>query len=223
MAQLGRTLDGRGRPSRDRAARLPHGHAQHRPGAPRARPDDAAPAGLRPWPRPTRSTAWPTSRSRSWRRGSRTATPGATRTTPSRIGSWSASRPTRTCTWSSTGTSSRPRSRSSRRPPSARSWTRSSPSRCRAPAIPNFLRKAADIAKAGIYDLRVHRDEVLLPILRYWGVFELERAGCGRRGGTPPARGRTSTTLDAAAKRFEERLVRSGVPRIAPAGQGPAV
>src|SRR6185436_17274941 len=30
-------------------------------------------------------------------------------------------------------------------------------------AIPGFLRKAAQIAKAGIYDLRVHRDEVLLP------------------------------------------------------------
>ena len=48
LDQLGRTLDGRGRASCHRAAGLPHRHAQHRPGAPRARPDDAAPAGLRP-------------------------------------------------------------------------------------------------------------------------------------------------------------------------------
>ena len=39
--------------------------------------------------------------------------------------------------------------------------------------ISGFLRKAAEIAKAGIYDLRVHRDEVLMPIIRYWGIFEL--------------------------------------------------
>ncbi|MGZ8527877.1 MAG: acyl-ACP desaturase, partial [Candidatus Limnocylindrales bacterium] len=32
--------------------------------------------------------------------------------------------------------------------------------------IPGFIRKAAQIAKAGIYDLRVHREEVLLPVIR---------------------------------------------------------
>ena len=57
--------------------------------------------------------------------------------------------------------------------------------------IPNFLRKAADIAKAGIYDLRVHRDEVLLPIIKYWGVFELHRARRRGRGGAQ-APGRAS-------------------------------
>jgi acyl-[acyl-carrier-protein] desaturase len=82
--------------------------------------------------------------------------------------------------------------------------------------IGNFLRKAADIAKAGIYDLRVHRDEVLLPILRYWGVFDLG----GLDAAAEDARRRLSEhldRLDAAARRFEERLARSGVPRIAPA------
>jgi acyl-[acyl-carrier-protein] desaturase len=39
--------------------------------------------------------------------------------------------------------------------------------------IPGFVRRAAVVAKAGIYDLRVHRDEVVLPLLRYWQVFEL--------------------------------------------------
>ncbi|MEO5964870.1 MAG: acyl-ACP desaturase [Candidatus Limnocylindrales bacterium] len=82
--------------------------------------------------------------------------------------------------------------------------------------IPNFLRKAADMAKAGIYDLRVHRDEVLLPIIRYWGVFELT----GLDAAAEEARRALAAhldKLDAAAKRFEERIAGSTVPRIAPA------
>ncbi len=39
--------------------------------------------------------------------------------------------------------------------------------------IPGFRRKAAEMAKAGIYDVRGHRDEVVLPLLNYWKVFEL--------------------------------------------------
>jgi acyl-[acyl-carrier-protein] desaturase len=38
--------------------------------------------------------------------------------------------------------------------------------------IPNFGRKSVQIAKAGIYNLRIHRDEVIAPILRHWKVFE---------------------------------------------------
>ena len=83
--------------------------------------------------------------------------------------------------------------------------------------IPGFLRKAAQIAKAGIYDLRVHRDEVLLPILKYWGVFELS----GLDAAAEEAR-RTLAEhlekLDVAARRFEERLDASGVPRLGSAG-----
>jgi acyl-[acyl-carrier-protein] desaturase len=37
-----------------------------------------------------------------------------------------------------------------------------------------FKSKAAQIAKAGIYDLRIHHDEVVWPLLRHWGVFDLE-------------------------------------------------
>jgi len=83
--------------------------------------------------------------------------------------------------------------------------------------IPGFLRKAADIAKAGIYDLRVHRDEILLPILRYWGIFDLS----GLDGAAEEARRRLAEhldTLDRAATRFEEKVARSGVTRIAAAG-----
>ena len=83
--------------------------------------------------------------------------------------------------------------------------------------IPNFVRKAAQIAKAGIYDLRVHRDEVLLPILRHWRIFELD----GLDGAAEEARRRLADhldRLDAAATRFEAKLATSRVPRIAPAG-----
>jgi acyl-[acyl-carrier-protein] desaturase len=38
--------------------------------------------------------------------------------------------------------------------------------------IPNFARKSVQIANAGIYDLRIHRDEVVAPVLRHWGIFD---------------------------------------------------
>jgi acyl-[acyl-carrier-protein] desaturase len=38
--------------------------------------------------------------------------------------------------------------------------------------ITDFGRKAAIIAKAGIYDLRIHHDEVIQPMMRQWKVFE---------------------------------------------------
>jgi acyl-[acyl-carrier-protein] desaturase len=71
--------------------------------------------------------------------------------------------------------------------------------------IPGFLRKAATIAKAGIYDLRIHRDEVLLPILKHWRIFELT----GLDPAAEEARRRLVEhldKLDRAAKRFEEKL-----------------
>ena len=83
--------------------------------------------------------------------------------------------------------------------------------------IPGFLRKAAAIAKAGIYDLRVHRDEVLLPIIQHWRIFELT----GLDGAAEAARRRLAEhleSLDAAARKFEEKLALSKTPRIARAG-----
>jgi acyl-[acyl-carrier-protein] desaturase len=38
--------------------------------------------------------------------------------------------------------------------------------------MPNYTRSAVTIAKAGIYDLRLHFDDVVMPILRFWKVFE---------------------------------------------------
>ena len=83
--------------------------------------------------------------------------------------------------------------------------------------IQNFMRKAADIAKAGIYDLRVHRDEVLMPVLKSTGRVRVDRSRRRGRGGTQRLAHRHLDKLDAAAKRFEERLARSSVPRMHPA------
>ncbi len=73
-------------------------------------------------------------------------------------------------------------------------------------AIPGFRRKAAEMAKAGIYGLREHRDEVLMPLLNYWRVFE-------RTGLDAPAEEARRTLaahlekLDQAATRFADRLL----------------
>src|SRR5918993_569110 len=45
--------------------------------------------------------------------------------------------------------------------------------------IPGFNRKAVQIAKAGIYDLRIHHDDVVMPLLRQWRNFSLEGADAG--------------------------------------------
>ncbi|MGB9378200.1 MAG: acyl-ACP desaturase [Mycobacteriales bacterium] len=70
--------------------------------------------------------------------------------------------------------------------------------------IPGFARKAVQMAKAGIYDLRIHHDEIVMPLIRHWGV--LERAGLGPAG--EQAREQLAEALrdlDAAASRFVEQ------------------
>jgi len=79
--------------------------------------------------------------------------------------------------------------------------------------IPNFLRKAAQMAKAGIYDLRSHRDDVLLPVIKHWRIFELE----GLDGAAEEARRKLAEhleQLDVAARKFEAKLASSTVPRL---------
>ena len=83
--------------------------------------------------------------------------------------------------------------------------------------IPGFIRKAARIAEAGIYDLRVHRDDVLMPILRHWRIFELS----GLNAAAEEARRRLSEHLDAlelAARKFEARMAGTDKLRIARTG-----
>lgn len=70
--------------------------------------------------------------------------------------------------------------------------------------IPGFARKAAQIARAGIYDLRIHYDDVIMPLVRHWRVFETE--GLDAEG--EQARQDLASALemlDARATRFVER------------------
>jgi acyl-[acyl-carrier-protein] desaturase len=41
-------------------------------------------------------------------------------------------------------------------------------------SIPGFVRRAVEMARAGVYNLRVHHDRVLVPLIRDWGVEHLE-------------------------------------------------
>ncbi len=70
--------------------------------------------------------------------------------------------------------------------------------------IKGFQRKAVEMAVAGVYDLRQHRDEVVMPVLRFWKVFELE--GLGAEG--EAARTELAAfldELDQQATRFEDK------------------
>ena len=70
--------------------------------------------------------------------------------------------------------------------------------------LPGFQRKAVEMAIAGIYDLRQHKDEVVAPVLRFWGVFELE--GLSAEGET--ARTELADFMDSLEKqalRFEDK------------------
>lgn len=70
--------------------------------------------------------------------------------------------------------------------------------------IPGFGRKAVQMAMAGIYDLRIHHDEIVAPLLRQWGVFQL--TGLGPDG--EAARDELATVvgaLDAEATRYVEK------------------
>jgi acyl-[acyl-carrier-protein] desaturase len=70
--------------------------------------------------------------------------------------------------------------------------------------MPDFVRNSVIIAKAGIYDLRLHYDEVVAPVLKFWRVFE--RTDLGPAG--EQAREELSDfllVLDAQANRFVEQ------------------
>ena len=70
--------------------------------------------------------------------------------------------------------------------------------------IRDFNRRAVHIAKAGIYDLRIHHDEVLHPLLRSWKLFEID----GLSAAAEQARESLTdflTDLDAMASAIEEK------------------
>ena len=71
--------------------------------------------------------------------------------------------------------------------------------------LPGFREKAIRVAQAGIYDLRIHHDQVLAPVLfKKWGLTEID----GLTDEAQDARDRTLAflaDLDRAAARFEDR------------------
>ena len=71
-------------------------------------------------------------------------------------------------------------------------------------SIAGFTRKAARIADAGIYDLRIHHDDILWPLLRYWKIFELTGLDPEAEQAREKLR-RFLDQLDAQARRYEER------------------
>jgi acyl-[acyl-carrier-protein] desaturase len=55
-------------------------------------------------------------------------------------------------------------------------------------SAPQFRRRAAVVARAGIYDMKVHREDIVEPLLGYWGILDL-------------------TDLDPAAEQARDRVV----------------
>lgn len=72
--------------------------------------------------------------------------------------------------------------------------------------MPGFAENALTIAKAGIYDLRSHLDDVLRPVLRFWKIFEREDfTGEGARA--RDQLGQFLELVDAKASYYEQRRI----------------
>jgi acyl-[acyl-carrier-protein] desaturase len=70
--------------------------------------------------------------------------------------------------------------------------------------IKGFQRKAVEMAIAGVYDIRQHRDDVVAPVLRFWKVFEIE--GLDEEGETARAElADIMAELEKQALRFEDK------------------
>jgi acyl-[acyl-carrier-protein] desaturase len=70
------------------------------------------------------------------------------------------------------------------------------------------------MAKAGIYDLRIHHDDIVTPLLRQWRVFELE----GLDGDGEHAREELAAAVDALdvqATRFVEQRAEAAAKKAA--------
>jgi acyl-[acyl-carrier-protein] desaturase len=74
-------------------------------------------------------------------------------------------------------------------------------------SIPNFRRNAVKMAVGGIYDARQHLDEVVLPVLRKWRIFERnDFTGDGER--KRDELGAFLDKLEAEAAKFDESKAR---------------
>jgi acyl-[acyl-carrier-protein] desaturase len=74
--------------------------------------------------------------------------------------------------------------------------------------MPGFMRNSVIIAKAGIYDLRLHHDAVIAPVLKFWNVFDRDDLGpAGEQAREELAA--FMATLDQQATRFVEQRERA--------------
>jgi acyl-[acyl-carrier-protein] desaturase len=71
--------------------------------------------------------------------------------------------------------------------------------------IPNFNRKSVQIAKAGIYNLRIHRDDVVSPVLRHWKVLDMTFTSPEAQKAQAELAAHLDQ-LEALAQQYEERL-----------------
>ncbi|NHC14537.1 acyl-ACP desaturase [Motilibacter sp. E257] len=70
--------------------------------------------------------------------------------------------------------------------------------------IENFGRKAMQIALAGIYDLRIHHDDVLNPVLRAWKIWDVEGLDADGEAAREELAALMAKT-DKSASRFEDK------------------
>src|SRR5262249_2079401 len=76
--------------------------------------------------------------------------------------------------------------------------------------VPGFLRRSMQIADAGIYDARIHRDQVIAPLLRHWGILEMRpRTAAAARG---------QSALAAHVEPLDQGVARAGRRRALRAG-----
>ncbi|MBN6055221.1 acyl-ACP desaturase [Nonomuraea sp. RK-328] len=79
-------------------------------------------------------------------------------------------------------------------------------------SIEGFTRKAMIIANEGIYDLRLHLDDVLMPVLKQWAVFDktgLDAEGEQAREELSAFLAKTEVTAARFVERREERRARA--------------
>jgi acyl-[acyl-carrier-protein] desaturase len=70
--------------------------------------------------------------------------------------------------------------------------------------IADFKRKALEIAIAGIYDLRIHNDDVVWPLLRHWDLFNIRDLDAQAEQALEHLRGYLDA-LDGMATQFDEK------------------
>ncbi|MGV0795393.1 acyl-ACP desaturase [Mycolicibacterium elephantis] len=69
--------------------------------------------------------------------------------------------------------------------------------------VPEFRRKAVIIAVGGVYDPRIHLDDVVMPVLKKWRIFEREDF-TGEAARMRDDLGKLIEELEDASKKFEE-------------------